>query len=154
MDGKGVKMLGFNRNARAATEALLVIAYLLISAGLPRSSAIVLAALYLFSQPLSSKELIRITGYSKSAISAATRMLESKRLIARCKHGREFAYKPQTTLGKALLELHASILERARRHVAILLKNNNLLHELNLASIENELNSLLNKFAGELNERN
>lgn len=146
-------MLGFKRRPLAITEALLVISYLLTSAGLPRSSAVVLAALYLFSRPLSSKELIQITGYSKSAISAATRMLESKRLIARHKLGREFTYKPRTTLGRALLELHASILEKARTHVAALRRNSYLLRELNLTVIENELNSLLNKFAGELDER-
>lgn len=146
-------MLGFKRRPLAVTEALLVIAYLLASAGLPRSSAVVLAALYLFSRPLSSKELIQITGYSKSAISAATRMLESKRLIAKYKLGREFAYKPRMALGRALLELHASILEKARMRVAALRRNSHLLRELNLTLIESELNSLLDKFSGELDER-
>ncbi len=146
-------MLGFKRRPLAVTEALLVIAYLLTSAGLPRSGAVVLAALYLFSRPLSSKELIQITGYSKSAISAATRMLEGKRLITRYKLGREFAYKPRTTLGKALLGLHASILEKARTHVVALRRNSHLLRETNLTMIENELSLLLKRFTGDLDER-
>jgi len=130
-------------------EALPAISRLLHNLGFPKTCAQILAALYLSDRPLTSKELIEITGYSKSSISAAVKMLESRRLVHKFKHGRYGSYTPSVSLSQLFLEAQVNLLERARSRVSELRGRVNSSLGARLERMEKELAHLITKLKGE-----
>ena len=94
-------------------ETAVHISSVLSSLGLPRTSAVILAFLYVAGRPLDCAEISRGTGYSRSSISQAMKHLEAQRLVLRIKHGRRGLYKPSLRLSHLLVELYARTVEGA-----------------------------------------
>jgi len=131
-----------------AVDALPVLARLLHALGFPKSCAKVLAALYLSDRPLTSKELIDITGYSKSSISAAMKMLEGRQLVRKLKRGRFGTYTPSVSLSQLFLEAQVNLLERARARVRELRGRANASLSTRLEHLESELAHLISRLRG------
>lgn len=130
------------------SDAVALLAITLTTLGIPRSCARILAILYLSEKPLTSKELAELTGYSKSTISAATRMLASRRMIRKLKQGRRDTYVAQISLSQLLLEAQISLLEHVVKKIREMrLKINSALGR-KLATVESELTSLIFTFRG------
>ncbi|PLJ77985.1 MarR family transcriptional regulator [Infirmifilum sp. NZ] len=98
-------------------EALSVLSGAFSPLNLPKSSAMVLALLYTLGKPLDCVEIQRVTGYSKSAVSAALRVLESHRLVHRFRSGRRNFYAPSIPLGRLVAEAHIRMLKTARERL-------------------------------------
>lgn len=130
-------------------EALPVLSRLLHALGFPKGCARILAALYLSDKPLSSKELIEITGYSKSSVSAAVKMLEGKRLVRKFKHGRFGVYAPSISLSQLFLEAQIGLLNRARSRVRELKDRGNSSFSARLERVEKDLTRLIARLKGE-----
>ena len=133
----------------SVVEALPIISRLLHNLGFPKTCARILAALYFSDQPLTSKELIEITGYSKSSISAAVKMLESRRLVHKFKCGRYGSYAPSVSLSQLFLEAQVGLLERTRSRVSELRGRVNSSLGARLERMEKELAHLITKLKGE-----
>ncbi len=127
----------------AVEELVSVIAKMLTMMGLPRSCARVLAVLYAVGVPLSVKELIDLTGYSRSSVFYAVKVLESDNLLLRMRKGRIVVYKPAVSLARLLVETQARLLERARRVISKLVESGHG-HE-NIVRLERELRELAAK---------
>jgi len=146
-------MRHFSRFRRKGfNEAVASISQLLTPLGLPRSCVRVLAALYASEAPLSGRELAEVTGYSKSAISAAVRMLERNCLIYRLKRGRESAYVPSVGIADLVLEAQAKLIERVRSRIRSLKTRVNSTLSSKLHLLDKELEILLTKLRGEASE--
>jgi len=141
-----------NAPGKLIEEALAGIAQLLASLGFPRSCARILAALYLASTPLSSRELAEMTGYSKSAISAALKALEGSHLILRLRRGRVSTYAPAISLSNLVAEVQARLLERIRARIRRLGHQVNSSLGAKLHSLDDELSTLIMKLRGERGE--
>lgn len=98
-------------------EAAAILAGAFAPLNLPKPSAVVLALLYLFGKPLDCTELQKFTGYSRSAISAALRVLESHRLVHKVKRGRRSAYSASMPLVKLVTEAHLRALRSVRERL-------------------------------------
>ncbi len=133
----------------SVADALPALARLLHALGFPRCSARVLAALYLSDKPLTSKELIDITGYSKSSISAAMKMLEGRRLVHKLKQGRLGSYSPSVSLSQLFLEAQVNLLERTRAKMRELRSKANASLSSRLEHLEGELAHLIFKLKGD-----
>jgi DNA-binding transcriptional regulator GbsR (MarR family) len=132
-----------------ASDALPVLARLLYALGFPRSCARILAALYLSDRPLTSKELIDITGYSKSSVSAAMKMLEGRKLVRKLRQGRLGSYTPSVSLSQLFLEYQVSLLKRTRARVRELRARANATLREKLEHLELELERLISKLGGD-----
>jgi|GEM_PF-1684687 len=146
-------MRHFSRFRRKGfNEAVASISQLLAPLGLPRSCVRVLAALYASEAPLSGRELAEVTGYSKSAISAAVRMLERDCLGDRLERGRESAYVPSVGIADLVLEAQAKLVERVRSRIRSLKTRVNSTLSSKLHLLDRELEILLTKLRGEARE--
>ncbi|MEM1521705.1 MAG: MarR family transcriptional regulator [Thermofilaceae archaeon] len=131
------------------SDAAALLSMMLVTLGIPRSCARVLAVLYLSEKPLTSRELAELTGYSRSTISAATRMLASRRMIRKLRRGRHDTYVAHIGLSQLLLEAQISLLEHVVKKIGeIRLKINSTLGN-KLAAVERELTDLISIFKGE-----
>ncbi|MEZ0345861.1 MAG: MarR family transcriptional regulator [Infirmifilum sp.] len=92
-------------------ELLAVLSSAFAPLNVPKSSAFILALLYAIRKPLDTSEIERITGYSKSAVSAALKVLESHKLVNRFRSGRRNLYLPSTPLPRLLAESHIRMLK-------------------------------------------
>ena len=134
---------------KGLNEAVASISQLLTPLGLPRCCVKVLAALYASEVPLSGRELAEVTGYSKSAISTAVRLLERDCLIYRLKRGRESAYVPSVGIADLVLEAQAKLVERVRSRIRSLKSRVNSTLSSKLHLLDKELEILLTKLRGE-----
>lgn len=87
-------------------EVLAVLSTSFSPLNLPKSSALILALLYAFRRPLNCSEIQNLTGYSKSAVSAALKVLESHRLVHKVKSGRKNIYVTSLPLPRLVAEAH------------------------------------------------
>lgn len=122
-------------------ETVVHISSVLSSLGLPRTSAVILAFLYVAGRPLDCVEISKSTGYSRSSISQAMKHLEAQRLVLRIKHGRRGLYKPSLRLSHLLVELYARTLEGARARLRRLRED--VRDDTRLAELEEELGAAL-----------
>ncbi|MEM1632443.1 MAG: hypothetical protein QXX83_09975 [Thermofilum sp.] len=81
--------------------------------GVPRPSAVILSLLYLVDRPLDYGEISSLSGYSKSSVSQAMKILEHYHLVSRVKSKRKSAYMPSLPLRSALAELQVRVVESA-----------------------------------------
>ncbi len=119
-------------------EAIAVLSGTFAPLNLPKSSSLILALLYTLGRPLDCIEIQQATGYSKSAVSAALRVLESHRLVHRVKRGRRSAYAPSRSLARLLAEAHLRMLRSAREHLREISKRTPELKD-SIARLDSEL---------------
>ena len=129
-------------------EAAAALSIALSAYGLPRSAARVLALLLLSGVPLTSKEVAKLTGYSKSTISAALRMLESMKVIRRMRQGRSAAFAASISLSQFLLKVQVDAVEGIVRRVREIKGRADPSLKRRLESIEGELASLSSRLRG------
>jgi len=129
-------------------EAAAALSIALSAYGLPRSAARVLALLLLSGVPLTSKEVAKLTGYSKSTISAALRMLEGMKVIRRMRQGRSAAFAASISLSQFLLKVQVDAVEGIVRRVREIKGRADPSLKRRLESIEGELASLSSRLRG------
>lgn len=144
--GWGAIVLAANKPGLNLSDAAATLSLILLALGLPRSCAKILAVLYLAGRPLTSREIAEITGYSKSTISATTRMLVYQKIVKKLKRDRCDAFTTQVSLSKLLLETQAEMMECALNKIKEIKSKVNSIILLRLDHIENELNYLIQKF--------
>ncbi|QOJ79341.1 helix-turn-helix domain-containing protein [Infirmifilum lucidum] len=135
-------MLPVNIPSSILHEAIAVLSGTFAPLNLPKSSSLILALLYTLGRPLDCIEIQQATGYSKSAVSAALRVLESHRLVHRVKRGRRSAYAPSHSLAKLLTEAHVRMLRSAREHLHEISKQIPKLND-NIARLDSELSNAI-----------
>lgn len=135
-------------SGRCFTDALLLISSFLASMGFPPSCSKVLATLYLSEKPLSSRELREATGYSKSTIAAAIKVLLSRKLVCRVREGKRRLYALNSDLGHLFFSAHEGVIERVKSKTRELRERAGLPLSSRLVHLEEELNQLLERFRG------
>ncbi len=111
---------------------------------LPFAAALVLSTLIRKGRPLALSELVEATGYAKSHLSLALRLLEEKYLIERIRvRGRRHLFRARAEGVVALVREHLSEIRAYLRSVADELEDEDVLSTVRL--LESELHALLTK---------
>jgi len=117
---------------------------LLMMLRLPFAAALVLSTLMHKRKPLALNELVEATGYTKSHLSSALRLLEEKHLIERRRvHGRKHLFQAKTEGLIILIYEHLSKIHTYLRSVMNELEDEDVLSIV--CMLESELHSLLTK---------
>ncbi|AKG38679.1 hypothetical protein MA03_04440 [Infirmifilum uzonense] len=130
-------------------EILSILSTTFAPLNLPRSSALILALLYAVRRPLNCSEIQSMTGYSKSAVSAALKVLESHRLVHKVKSGRRNHYSPSLTLPRLVAESHLMMLRSARDRIRELSRRFPQ-HGDSLSLLDSEISSVISTFEASL----
>ncbi len=111
---------------------------------LPFAAALVLSTLIREGKPLALNELVEATGYAKSHLSSALRLLEEKYLIERIRvRGRKHLFRARAEGVIALVREHLSEIRAYLRSVADEFEDEDILSAVRM--LESELHSLLTK---------
>ncbi len=111
---------------------------------LPFAAALVLSTLIRERKPLALNELVEATGYAKSHLSAALRLLEEKYLIERIRvRGRKHLFRVRAEGVIALIRDHLSEIRAYLKSVADEFEDEDILNAVR--TLESELHSLLTK---------
>ncbi len=94
-----------------------VLASLLTMLRLPKVAALALSVLLVESRPMSLSEISKATGYAKSHLSEALKLLESSSLVERVVRGRRVAFRPRKKAVELLLRKHLQDLRRSLNEV-------------------------------------
>jgi len=126
-----------------------IVAGLLAAAGLPRNSAKILAVLYLSSTPLTLRELMSITGYSKSTLFAALRTLREWDFVSRLRSRGKVLYMPSKDLASVIIRTHHSTIDRFKNLLRETRAENGSTLSRRILAIEDELERLKSRLRGE-----
>ncbi len=111
---------------------------------LPFAAALVLSTLIRERKPLALNELVEATGYAKSHLSSALRLLEEKYLIERIRvRGRKHLFRVRAEGVIALIRDHLSEIRAYLKSVADEFEDEDILNAVR--TLESELHSLLTK---------
>ncbi len=111
---------------------------------LPFAAALVLSTLIRERKPLALNELVEATGYAKSHLSSALRLLEEKYLIERIRvRGRKHLFRVRAEGVIALIRDHLSEIRAYLKSVAEEFEDEDILNAVR--TLESELHSLLTK---------
>ncbi len=111
---------------------------------LPFAAALVLSTLIRERKPLALNELVEATGYAKSHLSSALRLLEEKYLIERIRvRGRKHLFRVRAEGVIALIRDHLSEIRAYLKSVADEFEDEDILNAVRM--LESELHSLLTK---------
>jgi len=114
---------------------------------LPFAAALVLSTLIRKGRPLALNELAEATGYAKSHLSSALRLLEEKCLIERIRvRGRKYLFRAKSGSVISLLREHLGEIRAYLRFVANEFEDEDVLNAVRM--LENELRSLLSRLEG------
>jgi len=130
-------------------KVIATISGLLITAGIPRSGARILAILYLVSMPLTIQELATLSGYSESTIFSALKLLKERNLVTRLHSRGRALYTPSISLSALITEAHSSIVERARNRLRSIRGEYNEVLGSKIRLLEHELEALIRRLRGE-----
>jgi len=103
--------------------SLDAIASLLMRLDLPRVASLTLATLLIASEPLSLAELSERTGYAKSHLSYAVKLLERSSLIDRVVVGKQIMFKAKKEALEEVIRRHLMDLRNSLANAKTKLKN-------------------------------
>ncbi|MCD6323977.1 MAG: hypothetical protein J7L55_02570 [Desulfurococcales archaeon] len=93
---------------------------------LPRVAALVLSVLLMESRPMSLGEISAVTGYAKSHLSSALKLLESSSLVERVVTGKKVVFRPRKKAVELLLRKHLQDIRKALNEVRSKLNTSSL----------------------------
>ena len=128
--------------------SLDALASLLMRLDLPRVASLALAALIVASRPLSLSELSDRTGYAKSHLSYAVKLLERSYLVERIIMGKQIRFRAkrealEEVIRKHIVDLRASVVNAKSK-----LKNLPTVEE-SMEKIDNRFRELIRQLGGE-----
>ena len=103
--------------------SLDAIASLLMRLDLPKVASLTLAALLIASEPLSLAELSERTGYAKSHLSYAVKLLERSSLIERVMIGKQIRFRAKREALEEAIRRHLMDLRNSLANAKTKLKN-------------------------------
>ncbi len=124
------------------------LASLLTLLRLPKVAALVLSVLLIESRPMSLSEISIATGYAKSHLSSALKLLESSSLVERVVYGKKVLFKPRKKALENLVRKHMEDISRSLGNVRAKLTDIPSL-EKSIEKIDIRLRELLNQLGGD-----
>ncbi|MEM0454180.1 MAG: BlaI/MecI/CopY family transcriptional regulator [Sulfolobales archaeon] len=112
---------------------------------LPYSCSLILSTLILLQMGISFKDIIKLTGYTKSTVSTCLNLLDKISMVSKVKKGREYVYKTNVDLPEILLLKQKSILTYEIEPL-----QNQIDTLINEKKLKNEISERLNKLSMKL----
>lgn len=141
----------YNYVAPLVKEVQRILDYL----NLPYSCSLILSILLLLRTSVSFKDLVLMTGYAKSTVSACLNILDKVSLVDKVKNGRRYRYRVRVDVPKLLLLKQESILVNEIESLSSkveALTSNMMNKEDDIFQHLNELNSKLKILASQLRQ--
>jgi DNA-binding transcriptional regulator GbsR (MarR family) len=124
------------------------LASLLTLLRLPKVAALALSVLLIESRPMSLSEISSATGYAKSHLSSALKLLESSSLVERVVYGREVLFKPRKEALERLVRKHVEDISSSLSNVKAKLTDIPSLSR-SIEKIDIRFKELLNQLGGD-----